>query len=141
MKKILICCVTITLLLCLFSCDVSQNSSHSHSFHSSWEYDGNAHWHKCECSEKSEYASHEFGDWYSSFQNTEMNLIERICTVCGYREEKEVPIHQHSYFENFDAQFHWSECACRNITSKNIKKTIPRRMIWSKTKLQIVKTN
>ena len=59
------------LLLLLTACadDVAVSGTHTHAPAGSWQVNGSAHWHLCECGEKTDAADHTVTDF--------------ICTVCG----------------------------------------------------------
>ncbi len=66
---------------------------HTHSYGSGWGSDSMSHWHECSCGEKSEKASHSFGEWTVTKQATESEegAKERRCGVCGYKETEVIP--------------------------------------------------
>lgn len=61
---------------------------------------------------------HSFGEWTVTKEPTETakGEEERVCSVCGKIEKREIPvlIHTHNYGEDwkFDADNHWRECDC-----------------------------
>ena len=96
------------LLICsifvLTSCDNSTETVHQHDFSSDWKYDSNVHYHTCkseECNEVSDSEQHQFGQWSVLVQATcdAAGAQERNCSVCGYKEQENVPALGHSYSE------------------------------------------
>jgi len=64
---------------------------HVHSFPADWEYDGDIHWHECECGEQKDFAPHEF-KWETVEEATRKapGKEKGVCTVCGYEKEQEI---------------------------------------------------
>lgn len=58
-----------------------------------WKQDENDHWHECECGEVLDKAAHTYSDWSveTPATCTESGRKVRNCTVCGRREENEIP--------------------------------------------------
>lgn len=54
---------------------------HVHDFSTVWNYDGDKHWHSCDCGERREEQAHLFGRTDQEERN--------VCTICGYTEEPE----------------------------------------------------
>ena len=59
------------------SVSVSVAAPHEHSFGDEWKFDENGHWHKCECGAESDVEEHD--------------MVDGVCSVCGYEEEVVVP--------------------------------------------------
>lgn len=67
---------------------------HVHTFEEKWTQDETSHYHKATCehtSEKKDFGDHQ-GEWTEKVKaDYEHNqVLERICTVCGYHQEKEI---------------------------------------------------
>lgn len=113
MKKVLSCLALILSFCVLVSCQ------HSHSAKTEWSNDETNHWHQCDgCEEKLESEAHTYGDWTTVTEATESakGSKERVCSVCSYKEEAEIPMldhtHKHATTYTTDANSHWYECAC-----------------------------
>lgn len=50
---------------------------HEHAFGNEWKYDEDCHWRECECGEKTDFDEHD--------------MVDGVCSVCGYEEEVIVP--------------------------------------------------
>ena len=71
-------------------------STHEHSWSSTWTSDGTNHWHTCSgCDEVDGRAAHTYGEWVVTTPATETADGEqtRECTVCGYEETQTIPEH------------------------------------------------
>lgn len=66
-------------------------TTHVHKY--ATEYDENGHWQECECGDKTEVESHDFGEWVVDTEatETEEGTQHRECTVCGYVENGTIP--------------------------------------------------
>lgn len=81
---------------------------HTHDLYDQWFYNDTHHWHECrseKCYEKLDMSEHVFTD--------ENDLI---CD-CGYERE---PVHTHDFESGWksDADYHWHECECGEISDK-----------------------
>lgn len=92
---------------------------HTHHFSTSWTYDNDYHWHKCDgCDEINDKANHNFGIWVIDAEPTETTAgsKHRGCTVCPYVERVTIdPLdHEHDYSPNwsYNSYSHWHECSC-----------------------------
>ena len=91
---------------------------HRHSFGTAWKMDESKHWRVCSCGEESQFAAHSFGKWTVTKAATEQaaGTEYRSCTVCGYREERSIPVlvHTHKYGTEWqsDTVRHWHSCSC-----------------------------
>ena len=90
-------------------------AQHEHDWDdANWEYDENAHWHKClaedcpitENRKKDGYAEHEFSDWtiISEAKFNEDGLKKRNCNICGYEEEEIIPKLSDSHVHEFEGE-------------------------------------
>ena len=63
-------------------------------------------------------ADHTFGDWVvvKEETETETGLKERTCSVCGFKETREIPLkgHEHTAGSEWESNktSHWHECSC-----------------------------
>ena len=96
-------------------------STHTHSYGTDWKYDGDNHWHECECGDKADIAAHSASEWIVDTAATETadGAKHKECTVCKMVLETEtIPAtgsaHTHSYGTDwkYDGTNHWHECEC-----------------------------
>ena len=84
--------IFVSLLFVLFSCEM--NVEHVHTYSEEWTSNEINHWHVATCGHEEviDIEEHTFSDWKVTKAATEEAECtkERICTVCNYREEKEV---------------------------------------------------
>ena len=108
-------------------CDYVQTETipmleHEHSY-GDWQKDKTQHWKECRCGEKTEVGNHTFGDWTITKEptTTETGSRERTCSICKYKQEETIPVHEHSYGDwqkdetqhwKYDDTEHWQECSC-----------------------------
>ncbi len=59
------------------SASVSVAAPHEHAFGNEWKYDEDCHWRECECGEITDFDEHD--------------MVDGVCSVCGYEEEVIVP--------------------------------------------------
>ena len=73
-------------------------SDHEHFFPETWSMNKTDHWHECSCGMKSNEAPHTFSEWKTKKKATSKKegLEERVCTVCGYTEQRTIPVKQGS---------------------------------------------
>ena len=91
---------------------------HEHSY-GDWQKDETQHWKECRCGEKTEVGNHTFGDWTITKEptTTETGSRERTCSICKYKQEETIPVHEHSYGDwQKDETQHWKECSCGDKT-------------------------
>ena len=91
-------------IFALIGCGNDQEPAHSHEFASEWSYNETTHYHLCNddsCAEVSDSAAHTFGDWKEVLAPTceSSGAKERVCSVCKYKEQANVPALGHSYSE------------------------------------------
>lgn len=83
-----------------------------HSYLPQWAADANGHWHECGfCGDRLEMEPHIPGPEATDFE-------AQICMICGY--ELTPMLHQHEYEEKTDADKHWEECSCGDITNEEV---------------------
>ena len=96
-------------------------STHTHSYGTDWKYDGDNHWHECECGDKADIAAHSASEWIVDTAATETadGAKHKECTVCKkVLETAPIPAtgstHTHSYGTEwkYDDTNHWHECEC-----------------------------
>ena len=114
-KYILIIFLMCLPVLMLVSC------SHKHEFSSDFAYDDNYHWNYATCEhkdEKANYVLHTFGEWIETKAATEeeKGILERSCTVCGYKEKQDIEklphTHKFSSEWSYDEANHWHSDTC-----------------------------
>lgn len=97
--------------------EVSIPEEHTHEYTDAWSSNETDHWKECECGDKSDIASHTYGDWTvtkEAVEETEGSKYH-ICTVCSYKETVTIPVlsHTHKYGDwKNNATSHWKECSC-----------------------------
>ena len=76
------------------------DGAHKHSWSESWSSDESCHWHECgtgctitDNRDKDGYGSHSFGSWVTDVAATasQNGSRHRDCTVCGYRQNDNIP--------------------------------------------------
>lgn len=93
---------------------------HTHKYAVSWYSNETDHWKECKCGNKSDIASHTFGNWTTITEATEQAAGSKMhsCTVCGYEETAAIPMleHTHKYSGDWsnNETDHWKECKCGN---------------------------
>ena len=100
---------------------------HVHTFSNDWTYDEVNHWHAATCSHDviSNEANHTFGEWKvtKNATETETGLKERICTICGYKDEEVIEkiTHVHTYSDEwtYDEEKHWHASTCGHNVIKD----------------------
>ena len=91
---------------------------HEHSY-GDWQKDETQHWKECRCGDKTEVGNHTFDDWTITKEptTTETGSRERTCSICKYKQEETIPVHEHSYGDwQKDETQHWKECSCGDKT-------------------------
>ncbi len=89
-----------------------------HTMNPEWEKNETSHWHSCTvCHKQQDTAKHSFDKWIiiKEATETETGLKEHSCTVCGYKEQQEIPLKEHVHqFGDWmkNETNHWKECAC-----------------------------
>ena len=111
MKKKILFTIVVVVLACLLACvfvacnknkDATSNGSstgsgsstgetHTHTFVADWTNSESGHWHVCsdaECTEKSDFAAHSFGEWFVTDEAGygTAGSKYRECSVCGYKQ-------------------------------------------------------
>jgi hypothetical protein len=66
---------------------------HEHLFAAVWTADENRHWHECSCGERSEEGAHSMR-WKTLSVENSVATQEGVCSVCGYRETKQVTVNE-----------------------------------------------
>lgn len=64
-----------------------------HNYGDDWKTDEINHWHECDCGERADVESHNFGEWtviQEPSSNTDGSR-KRDCSVCGYTQTEEIP--------------------------------------------------
>ncbi len=93
------------------ACGVSYGDKKDHTFSDAWTTDDTHHWHQCTlCPVRTDYLSHK-----SLSSATEESA--ELCYICGYEMSPKLP-HTHKYTTQYDADGHWTECACNEKTGK-----------------------
>lgn len=64
---------------------------HEHLFAAVWTADETRHWHECSCGERSEEGAHSMS-WKTLSVENSVATQEGVCSVCGYRETKQVTV-------------------------------------------------
>ncbi len=73
----------------------STSGTHVHDLETEWSKDATKHWHACkDCDEKVDKAAHTWGEWIEdkSATDTEKGSHHRICSICLYRADEEIPM-------------------------------------------------
>ena len=89
---------------------------HEHSY-GDWQKDETQHWKECSCGDKTEVGNHTFDDWTITKEptTTETGSRERTCSICKYKQEETIPVHEHSIHDEtwkYNDTEHWQECSC-----------------------------
>ena len=102
---------------------------HEHDCSEEWKTDAVYHWHVCSiCNELVEKEEHTFGDWEITTKPTETDqgLKERVCSVCGYVEKRNIAETSHKEHIFAEEEWksnvvkHWHECSeCNNVVEKS----------------------
>ena len=91
---------------------------HIHDYADTWVSNETDHWKECECGEKTDIASHTYGEWTTTKEATEETEGSKYhaCTACGYKETVTIPAleHTHKYSDAWsnNETDHWHECKC-----------------------------
>jgi len=81
-----------------------------HIYQTQWAADADGHWHECGfCGDRLEMEPHVPGPEATEFEG-------QMCMVCGF--ELTPMLHQHQYEEKTDAEKHWNECPCGDVTDE-----------------------
>lgn len=98
---------------------------HEHDCSEEWKTDAVYHWHVCSiCNELVEKEEHTFGDWEITTKPTETDqgLKERVCSVCGYVEKRNIAKTSHKEHIFAEEEWksnvvkHWHVCSvCNNV--------------------------
>ena len=91
--------------------------SHTHDYADEWSNNETDHWNECKCGDKTDLASHAFGEWSTTKEATEKEEGSKyhICSICDYKETVTVPVlsHIHSFGTwKINTTSHWKECNC-----------------------------
>ena len=102
---------------------------HEHDCSEEWKTDAVYHWHVCSiCNELVEKEEHTFGDWEITTKPTEtaQGLKERVCSVCGYVEKRNIAKTSHKEHIFAEEEWksnvvkHWHECSeCNNVVEES----------------------
>ena len=102
---------------------------HEHDCSEEWKTDAVYHWHVCSiCNELVEKEEHTFGDWEITTKPTEtaQGLKERVCSVCGYVEKRNIAETSHKEHIFAEEEWksnvvkHWHECSeCNNVVEES----------------------
>ena len=100
---------------------------HEHDCSEEWKTDAVYHWYVCSiCNELVEKEEHAFGVWKIITEPTDntKGLKERVCSVCNYKEERNVAelSHEHKQKEEWKSNVvkHWHVCSeCNNVVEKS----------------------
>lgn len=102
---------------------------HEHDCSEEWKTDAVYHWHVCSiCNELVEKEEHTFGDWEITTKPTETDqgLKERVCSVCGYVEKRNIAKTSHKEHIFAEEEWksnvvkHWHECSeCNNVVEES----------------------
>ena len=102
---------------------------HEHDCSEEWKTDAVYHWHVCSiCNELVEKEEHTFGDWEITTKPTEtaQGLKERVCSVCGYVEKRNIAKTSHKEHIFAEEEWksnvvkHWHVCnECNNVVEKS----------------------
>ena len=79
-----------------------------------YRYNSEQHWQQCACGDIINKGNHEYGDWTTDVQPTELSEGHkyRTCSVCSYMQEETIPVleHQHtsdgSWLSNSTGHYH-----------------------------------
>ena len=81
-----------------------------HNYLPRWVADSNGHWHECGfCGNQLEMEPHVAGPEATEFEG-------QMCMICGF--ELTPMLHQHEYEDKTDADKHWQECPCGDVTDE-----------------------
>lgn len=88
MKKITL----LLLALLIISVFVSCKPDHIHVFGSQWAVDETSHWHICDCGDKSDVNTHNYGEWTTTKYATltDEGSRERACVDCNYIQKEKI---------------------------------------------------
>ena len=102
---------------------------HEHDCSEEWKTDAVYHWHVCSiCNELIEKEEHTFGDWEITTKPTETDqgLKERVCSVCGYVEKRNIAETSHKEHIFAEEEWksnvvkHWHVCSeCNNVVEES----------------------
>ena len=102
---------------------------HEHDCSEEWKTDAVYHWHVCSiCNELVEKEEHTFGDWEITTKPTETDqgLKERVCSVCGYVEKRNIAETSHKEHIFAEEEWksnvvkHWHVCSeCNNVVEES----------------------
>ncbi|MBQ7836444.1 MAG: InlB B-repeat-containing protein [Clostridia bacterium] len=73
--------------------------SHTHNFSEAWVSNQRAHWHMCDCGERSLYTDHGFGAWITVKEPTctSRGIKSKKCIICGYEQTDSVSATGHIF--------------------------------------------
>ena len=79
-----------------------QKPAHTHTADTEWHKDATNHWHECTAGDgfKMDSAAHTFGNWeeHASAQPCKVKGTKtRACSVCGYVQEEELDLAEHTW--------------------------------------------
>ena len=102
--------------------------AHSHTYSEKWSNDATNHWHAATCEhsgEKSNVASHTYGDWIVTVAATEASegSKKQVCSICGYENIQPIEKlpHTHTFSSDWskDATNHWHAASCAHTSEKS----------------------
>ncbi len=107
--------------ICKYQQTESIPKGHNHEYSKTWTYDATTHWHAAICEhkdEKSDVASHLYGDWIiiKNPSGNELGERKRTCEVCHYEQVEQYTEHQHTYSTEWssDVSGHWHQANCEH---------------------------
>ena len=121
-------------------CDYKQTEEvdktlHVHTYASEWSKNGTSHWKAATCEHADsfkDFGSHQFGEWVVDSESTETvaGSRHRICSVCNYTVEEDLPLAEHTHTwstgDNWgkDASAHWRYATCDCEDNENLRKDV-----------------
>ena len=99
---------------------IDRYREHQHYYTDDWSSGSTTHWKECYyCKEVNQdtVADHTFDDWTITKEptTTETGSRERTCSICKYKQEETIPVHEHSIHDEtwkYNDTEHWQECSC-----------------------------
>lgn len=108
---------------------------HVHTYASEWSTNETSHWKAATCEHADsfkDFGNHQFGEWVVDSESTETvaGSRHRICSVCGYTVEEDLPLAEHTHTwsngDNWgkDASAHWRYATCDCEDNENLRKDV-----------------
>ena len=108
---------------------------HVHTYASEWSTNETSHWKAATCEHADsfkDFGNHQFGEWVVDNESTETvaGSRHRICSVCEYREDEELPLAEHVHTWDsgwsYDGATHWhaATCNCEDANADNLRKDV-----------------